>query len=302
MRRLLYLVGTGYSGSTLLSFLMNAHPDVVSVGEATGPYELVEDQRSYPCSCGATLSECEFWKRVGEAMKARGFDFGPNRWDTAFRVSEGRVGYQLLNQPLRSNSLDAMRDALVLRRPAWRARLEHLARRNEALIDSALEVSGKRVFFDASKGAARARYFHRLTDVDLKVVQLVRDPLGFVSSWTHRGNSLLSGVRYWMRTVGHARRLAALLPEDRFLRVRYEDVCRDMDGELTRLATFAGVAPRPGPVDFRAANHHMIGSEMRLADSGQVKLDERWRERLTDAQVRQILRWTGRRRKALGYD
>lgn len=302
MTRLLYVVGTGYSGSTLLSFLLNAHPDIVSVGEATGPYELVLDQTTYPCSCGKHLADCEFWRRVGAEMETRGFAFGPNRWNTTFRLTEGRLGYQILNQPLRHNTLDAVRDALVLRTPGWGPRLRELARRNQAFLESVLAVSGKRVFFDASKGAARARYFHRLTDVDLRVIQLVRDPLGFVSSWIHRGNSLLSGVRYWRRTLGHARRLALLLPEERFTRVRYEDVCRDTDGELSRLARFAGLEPHPGPVDFRAPNHHMIGSEMRLSNSGEVKLDERWRQRLTPAQRREILLLTGRQRKQLGYD
>lgn len=302
MTRLAFVVGTGYSGSTLLSFLLNAHPDIVSVGEATGPYELVLDQRTYPCSCGKELAQCDFWRRVASEMDSRGFAFGPNRWDTAFRLTENRIGYQLLNQPLRNNRLDSVRDSLVLRAPGWGSRLEELARRNVAFLESVLAVSGKSVFLDASKGAARARYFHRLTNVDLRVIQLVRDPLGFVSSWIHRGNSLLSGVRYWRRTVGHARRLSALLPGDRFTRVRYEDICRDTDGELTRLARFAGLEPHPGPVDFRTPNHHMIGSEMRLSNSGEVRLDERWKERLSRRQVREILLLTGHERKKLDYD
>lgn len=301
MSRVLFLVATGYSGSTLLSFLLNAHPDISSVGEATGPYDLWEDQRTYPCSCGATLSECAFWQRIGTQMQARGHAFGPGNWNVRFDLSKRRVPYQLLNQPLRHNGLDALRDALVLRVPAWRRRLEATARRNEALVDSVLAVTGKRVFLDASKAAARARYFHRLTSFDLRVVHLVRDSFGFISSWTSRDESLVAGLRYWTRTVGHADRLADLVGPDRFLRVRYEDLCRETDAELARISRFAGVEPHSGPVDFRAPSNHMIGSEMRLENSGQVRLDERWRERLSPRRIRIVEAVTGRLRRRLGY-
>ena len=298
---MLFVVGTGYSGSTLLAFLLNAHPQIASVSEATGPYDLWEDQRNYPCSCGRTLAECDFWRRVGAEMEARGFDFGPNRWDLRFRLSTHPVAYQLLTQPLRSNTLDALRDRAVMSVPAWRRALEEKARRNEAFVDSVLAVTGKRVFLDASKPAARARYFHRLTSFDLRVIHLVRDSLGFVDSWTSRGNSLLSGLRYWTRTAGHARRLERLIAPDRFLRVRYEDLCRDVESELGRIARFADLPPQQGPVDFRAAEHHMIGGEMRLESSSQVRLDERWRERLTPSQVSRIRGFTGRHRRRFGY-
>ncbi|MEN8185411.1 MAG: sulfotransferase [Myxococcota bacterium] len=301
MSRLLYLVATGYSGSTLLAFLLNAHPQIASVGEATGPFDLWEDQRTYPCSCGKILADCEFWRRISAEMETRGVAFGPGHWDLRFRLARSRVPYQLLNQPLRHNALDELRDRMVLRVPRWRTRLTEIARRNEAFVESVLAVTGKQIFFDASKAAARARYFHTSTGLDLRVVHLVRDSLGFVCSWASRGNSVASGLRHWNRTVGHADRLAALLPSDRFLRVRYEDLCRDTDAELGRIARFAGVEPHPGPIDFRDAHHHMIGSEMRLENSGQVRIDERWRERLTADQIREIERWSGRNRQHLGY-
>ena len=32
-KRFLYIVGTSYTGSTLLSFLLNLHPRIISIGE-----------------------------------------------------------------------------------------------------------------------------------------------------------------------------------------------------------------------------------------------------------------------------
>ena len=55
------------------------------------------------------------------------------------------------------------------------------------------------------------------------------------------------------------------------------------------------------PFNFRAQDHHMIGSQMRLGSSGEVTLDERWRDHLTPGQAR-VIRWRTRRyRELLGY-
>jgi hypothetical protein len=54
-------------------------------------------------------------------------------------------------------------------------------------------------------------------------------------------------------------------------------------------------------VDFRTPNHHVIGNRMRIAGSSEVHLDERWRERLTERELREIQRRTHRRRRLCGY-
>jgi hypothetical protein len=300
--RVVYVAGTGYSGSTLLAFLLNAHPELASVGEPTGPYAGWDDQARYRCSCGSELADCAFWQRISKEMRSRGFEFGPNRWKLAFDLGRSAGARQLLSRSLRSNALDDLRDALVLRVPAWRRELEEIARRNEAFVASVLAVTGKRVFVDATKDPVQARYLLSRTNLDLHVIHLVRDAPGFVSSFIpNAGGTLDGGVRYWNRTVGHVRRLAARLPEDRFLRVRYEDLCTRTEQELARIAGFAGVTPRPGPVDFRSSEHHVLGNRMRMESSSEIALDERWRERLRPDELRAILRRTARRRALCGY-
>lgn len=302
MSRVLYVVGTGFSGSTLLAFLLDAHPRMATVGEATGPFRRWDDHAIYPCSCGAPLAECTFWKRVAEEMARRGFEFGPNRWELRFALTENRWGHQLLSQSLRSNRADAVRDALVLGVPSWRARLQALARRNEAFAESVLAVTGAEVFADVSKDPVRARYLHRLTRLDLRVVHLVRDSLGFVSSNAkNRSEPVDAGIRIWRRMAGHVRRLEGLLPPERFLRVRYEDLCTRVEEQLGRIQRFAGVEPVAGPIAFRSGTHHIIGNRMRLEGSREVVLDESWRERLTRAEAEEIRRRTARERRLFGY-
>ena len=70
MHEVIYIAGTPYTGSTLLSMLLNAHPQLVSIGEAEGPTRRT-DRGSYVCSCESPIAECAFWQRVGVEMRDR---------------------------------------------------------------------------------------------------------------------------------------------------------------------------------------------------------------------------------------
>jgi hypothetical protein len=299
---LLYIAGTSYSGSTLLAFLLNAHPEIVSVGEPTGPIASTPDPDAYPCSCGLALPQCPFWQDVAARMHGRGLRFAPRFWRTDFDLYESRIVRQLVVRSLRANALDRVRDTLAWSVPPVRRRFDEAGRRIEAFVDSVREASGKRVFADASKDAIRAHLLGRFTRFAPRVVHLVRDAPAFVASNMQNTKQDLDwSVRTWLRNAGHVERLFQQLPPEQQLRVRYEDLCREPAKTLDRIAAFANVAPFAGPVDFRAVPHHVIGNRMRLGSSSEIRLDESWRERLTPAQIDAVMRRTAAWRARLGY-
>ena len=64
---LVYIASPSYSGSTLLTFLLNAHRDVATMGELKwGPIDL----ETYCCSCGELLTACPFWQDVARRVEA----------------------------------------------------------------------------------------------------------------------------------------------------------------------------------------------------------------------------------------
>jgi hypothetical protein len=307
--RLLYFVGTSFTGSTLTAFMLNLHPQIVSVGEAAGPARGREARvRSgdYRCSCGAQLRECPFWTSVGEEMRARGLEFDLADWDLRFDP-DGPRARRLLTSSLRSNLADDLREAVVLRTPGLGARLRKTAQRNEAMMASACSVAGKPVFADTSKEVYRARCLERLTDRQLFVVHIVRDSLGFVASKKSRreknpkGAELGNAIGYWNRRSAQIDRFFATLPSERRLRVRYEDLCEDPEREFERVCGLVGLEPLPGPYDFLTGDHHIIGNRMRLASSSEVVLDERWRSILSRDEIDAVRRRTNGFREKFGY-
>lgn len=298
----LYITGAGFSGSTLLSFLLNAHPQMVSVGEETGPVRL-SGRGEYPCSCGEPLAGCPFWRRVGQEMQARGIEFGPDHWDVRYELGHGGLPRHLLCRSLRFRALDDLRDALVAAIPSFGSRIAELNARNATLIRVILEVSGKQVFVSAAKDPIRARYLDRIPELNLKIVHLVRDSLRFVNSAMTRRqmDSPATPIRQWNRTASHVKRLLESVAPDRFIRVRYEDLCTDTESQLARIADFVGLPPMAGPIRFREAENHVIGNRMRLTSSAEIVLDEKWRDGLSPQVAQRVKDATRLYREEFGY-
>ena len=78
----LYLLGLEHSGSTLVAFLLNAHPAIANVGETAAVDQILPDRWESGhglCSCGRAYVECPFWIQALAGLSARGFGLGsPN--------------------------------------------------------------------------------------------------------------------------------------------------------------------------------------------------------------------------------
>jgi hypothetical protein len=298
--------GSGFTGSTLLGFLLNAHPDCASIGAATGLIDSV-DLRTYPCSCGALFTECGFWKRVAERTRALGHPVDPYRtgfWATHFAPTRNRWLDALGMRSLRNDVANAVRDALFLRAGPVRRRLEEIGAINHAFARAVLEILGKSVFVDSARDHQRPKLLSRLPGFDVRVIHLIKDARANSASVLKHfpGRSVAEAARGWRRANLEADRVRRLLPADRWMRLRYDDLCADPQGTLDRIADFLSVRRAPLPPDFRAVPHHIIGNEMRLLSVGQVRLDTSWRERLSEADLAVIARIAGAENRRFGFD
>ena len=61
MKDFIYITSASFSGSTLLTFLLNTHPEIATIGEMKGDSMDVE---RYRCSCGDPIGRCPFWQRL----------------------------------------------------------------------------------------------------------------------------------------------------------------------------------------------------------------------------------------------
>jgi hypothetical protein len=285
MTKFLYITSSSFSGSTLLAFLLNAHPDIVTVSEMDGwnygPNEV------FPCSCGAPLSGCAFFRRIAGAFGDAGLPFDFREFGTRYTlVQNARLNRYLTGQlpRVQSTRLELLRDRLVTALPNFARLLARQDRANMVFIQTALAARRGTVFLDACKTPFRLRHLRRIRDLDIHVLHLVRDPRGVaLSNMKKKGYGASLAIRLWIDEQVAICRVAEEFPKRLIL--YYEDLCAAVDDTLAAVHDFVGVPPRRPPADFRSVEHHILGNEMRLASTAAVVQDSRWMRELSEADL-----------------
>ena len=282
-----YIVGAGRSGSTLLERALGAFPGHVNVGELVGLFHrtVTEDER---CGCGAAFSACPFWREVG-AQALGGWD------------------------PERVAELAGLKDRVARQRHLYRLVVPRLASRQQArdlarygeiherLYRVAAAQVGAAVVVDASKGPAPALALRHAPGLDVRVLHLVRDVRGVAYSWSkpdvarphatrdaHQHMASFSVARTaarWSRVEVEALAMTRLARHS--ATVRYEDLVADPGPTLIRALRELGL-PAPPSVDhvrgqvITLGPSHGIGGNPSRFQVGEVRLsaDESWRCRL----------------------
>jgi hypothetical protein len=306
MTKVVYIMGHGYSGSTLLTFLLGTHPQIATIGElgiAPQAKEELEGPEEYLCSCLTPVRQCDFWRRVSQEMAARGHDFDVWDADLDFRARDGGVADVILRAVQRGPVLETARDLGIQIVPGARRERDRIVSRIDSLAEIVSQIKGCDVFLDSSKRPERATLMQRSGKFDLRVVHLVRD--GRAVSWSsmkHLKIGPAEAARSWIadnRASEHARRY---FPAHKWMTLRYEDLCADPDATLRRIHAFADIPSRNGFHNFRATDHHIIGNQMRLSSTSEIRLDESWKQALAPEQIALIDRLVAPLNRRYGYE
>jgi len=275
-----YLGGFGRSGSTLVERMLGAADGWVNVGE------LVDLARSVApadelCGCGVPFSQCPMWTQVG--------DIAFKGWteDVLDRLSA------LQRAAARQRHLPGLLDSR--RTPS--AALVDLRAAYARIYRAVAEVTGSRVVVDASKGPALGQALAGAPGIDLRLLNVVRDPRAVAWSWSRhvdRPHATAGGEQMW-RIPAHrsAAQWSALQVEvaairriggTRSARLRYEDFVADPVGSLVdataRLGVPLSAADLPALEDGRVVlgpSHGLSGNPGRFRSGAlELRRDDGW--------------------------
>ena len=162
-----YIAGSGRSGSTLLERALGEIPGFVNVGELIDLYRrtAAHDER---CGCGQAFAQCPFWSRVGD----RAFGGWPEQKISEIARLQGKVARQR-----RVPRLLAMR----LAGARFRADVAAYGASYAGLYDAVVAEAGAACVVDASKWPVQALALAR-GGLDVRVIHLVRDVRGVAYS------------------------------------------------------------------------------------------------------------------------
>jgi hypothetical protein len=280
--KVLYIGGSGRSGSTLLSRILGELPSFFAAGELRYLWRegLGEDRL---CGCGKRFSSCQFWSAVGDEA------FGG--WDGIDRHRAAELEAAVSRQR-HLPFLVGPRISLSFERQL--AEFEEILQKLYGAIG---KVADARVIVDSSKDPAYALTLWRAFAPNLTVVHLVRDSRAVAFSWGHQKRSLdqpgsdsvmqrfgpgMVGLR-WTAYNGAMEALRAMhVP---YVRVRYEDMISGPQRQILRAASFIKEPVTAADVEFVRKDEVLVGEHHTLAgnpmrfDQGALKLrlDDRWK-------------------------
>jgi hypothetical protein len=279
--QILYIAGSGRSGSTILDNVLGQVEGLFSTGEMRSVWDrgLVENS---PCSCGVPFRDCDLWQRVFvEAFG--GFERVDARRLTAIRDKVDRPWNVFLPWRFATTEIGEYRSAL------------------SRLYGAVAAVTGAKVIVDSSKTPAYCRILQDSPGLRVGVVHLLRDPRGVAFSWQRKRLWTDDGAAYMSRfgparssLVWSARQISSEAigsrAPARYLMLRYEDFVAAPEAGVARVLSLVGIGAGGVPPfgdDCKLALrpvHGISGNPSRFVrGTVQIKADDEWMSQMRAA-------------------
>lgn len=275
--KVIYIMGAGHSGSTLLDISLGESPGLFSCDEL---HTIFESPTRHICGCGSALTECAVWRQVLDLVFPSS-DLGSQLRKIADyqRVVRARDVFPMLyGRPAHlPSSITDYGEVIV------------------ALYRAIARVTGASVIVDSSKEASYAALIGLLPGIDAHLIHLVRDPRAVVYSYLRAKSRRQQHLRRWeMRRslAAYSRRwvlanvlceiVRKRLPAPISQRIRYEEFVTDPQSVLANTnGAFSPGSPTRDIVEgdslHLGPNHTVTGNASRNR-TGRIplRLDDAW--------------------------
>ena len=207
--KVIYIMGCGRSGTTILDILLGNHSGFFSVGEINN-FFYAWNTKSF-CSCGSRLITCEIWKNIGKKYFSTYSEYNPIKMNNyQFKMERNRF---ILKQVMGLYNND-----------------NHLKYKlfTYNIFKDLQEMSYCKTMIDSSKSAGRAMALLKNEKLDVKIIHIIRDPRGVFYSFQKKivgtpVKNILSVAMYW-NTNNILAELIKITSKKKFIRIRYEDL------------------------------------------------------------------------------
>ncbi|WP_273887988.1 sulfotransferase [Rubrobacter naiadicus] len=284
MVKVLYVVGLGRSGSTILSNSLGQIRGFFSAGELNflWRHNVLENRL---CGCGRPFHECATWQEI----MRRAFG-GPDEDFAREMIRLQRAGTRTRHIPL------------MLAPGGWRrmeGRIGKLLASYGRLYEAIGEVAGSRVVVDSSKEPAHGYAMSHAPGVELYALHLVRDPRAAAYSWQKKKRQPDTENREYMFSSPPARSAVmwnawnaaaeALWRKtpDRYLRLRYEEFVADPRASFLSILKLVDEEdariPLTGERGVELGVSHTVSGNPNRFETGTVELreDRRWQTEMS---------------------
>lgn len=280
--KVLYIMGLGRSGSTLLGNILGLNEGWVSIGERHKFWRagLLSGMR---CGCKESIPECALWKQVASDVLG---DY--SRADLE-KIVEWQVASMRQRHVPRLLKMDQGASD-------W-PELDGMADVTDRFFESLGARTSATVIVDSSKVTEEAALLRLLPHVDAYVIHLVRDARAVAFSRLRTKRAAVGEEPYFLPRMSPVRSsiywdagnfIAAKVARvygDRSLTIRYEDFVRQPQETIERIASLVGEETRStlsGSDRPEMGVHHTIGGNPIRFDPGpiQIRIDDEWTRKM----------------------
>jgi len=274
---------------------LGTHPDVVNVGHMIGPGASFKKLPN--CSCRKQHDKCQFWKNVEKELNKLGepknLYFGLH----FNSILEKRTVFnRLIVGGLIFDRIERLRNSIVKNYSKYYEEIKRIKKRNIRYIEAIKKVSNKNIIIDSSKDILRLQYLMEIPFLDIKVVHLVREPQGAVSSSLRRAKKRNKGskslvwttLRWLLYEKKIEKKILNKIKRKNQYTVIYEDLCGNPLLVLDEIADQFGIKKGKFTTDYNPRNQHIYGNAIRIREPEKVKRDMRWEKEFNQLQISTI--------------
>jgi len=276
--KVVYILGTGRSGSTVLDTVLGNHSQMESLGEL---HRLPRNGwiNCEFCSCGTRVTECDFWNAVRTEWEGLNIDYSLERY---LRAQESYLRFRYLPK-------------LLLRHAISSEDFKAFVKATENLYLAIAKTNGSSVLVDSSKSPAFALTLCSAEQLDLRVIHLTRDARGVAYSQKAsfekdekaglerdlRPRSVLRTGFFWNITNLLSGFVRTRLGKQQSVRIRYEDFMDDPRDALSRIGDciempLSELADKIEKGEDFTVGHNVAGNRLRMAGSVRLAPDTKW--------------------------
>ncbi len=265
-KNILYLLGSGRSGTTLLATILNSTNDISTTGELHQFYTYLQNKSS--CSCGALLNECKFWRLVVKDM-----DLSKDEIQNFQKRQNNEEGHRYI-------------PSIILGRKAS----EDYILSQENLFNSIENHTTKKWVLDSSKYIGRFLLLKQMPSLKLKGIYVIRDVRGVINSFNKQVQTPrkpISTILYYILTNCFGQ-LVCWMNKD-VIKVKYEDFIDNPHEHVQRIYNILLDQNHNDDAlnDVFQMPHIIGGNRLKSSKTIKIKKDTAWKT--TISRPKQIL-------------
>ncbi|MGI9294861.1 MAG: sulfotransferase family protein [Pseudomonadales bacterium] len=243
MKKVIFLMGPGHCGSTLLDLILGSHPDAFSLGELHRIWTSIDTNEQPSKICGVCPGSCNFWNQQVSLPMLKLYFSRKNRLRSLLR----KVGQYVLNP-----------------------------------YAGLMKWSGKSILIDSSKNPAwikrQLAFSHRWRGITPYLVYISRDGRAVVNAYhrkyPQRGVEAIT--LQWKNQIIEMEEFYNQFPADRKLNVSYEELASQPEIVIKSLCEHCSISYEPEMLRYWTHDHHHV-----FGNGGTRNLIYRYREQFT---------------------